>query len=330
MVALVGSALGFALSAFADEVPTAASSTQDAIPADSGGPTGHPAIKDHHAKRSKKQHPKTPEEASGKSASSSASEAKQDPPASDDTNDSNNKANSPTEPKLTFQYWNYYAPYLHDNSNWAENGIGRISIPFQIDGIQQIFHVEPAVATDPNSISGPRTGFGDLTLYNLSFAKFALPQSQALTVGAGPLMAFPTVNSPNFGPDNTVQGGAAGIIEARLNWGILGVLATYQHTLSGVGSDLTTVQPILYYNFQQGWYFRSDAIWQFNTYSHTNVVPVGVGIGKVVQLEGGYVLNAYVEAQPSIIRSGRGAPELQIETGIQIQFPPSVTSGLKF
>jgi hypothetical protein len=90
------------------------------------------------------------------------------------------------------------------------------------------------------------------------------------------------------------------------------------------------VQPILYYNFQQGWYFRSDAIWQFNSYSHTNVVPVGVGIGKVVQLEGGYVLNAYVEAQPSIIRSGRGAPELQIETGIQIQFPPSVTSGLKF
>ena len=48
------------------------------------------------------------------------------------------------------------------------------------------------------------------------------------------------------------------------------------------------------------------------------------------QLEGGYVANAYVEAQPSIIRSGRGAPIYQIETGIQIQFPPSVTSGLKF
>jgi hypothetical protein len=120
-VALLGSALGTALPAFADEVPSAASSTQDAIPVDSDGPTGHPAIKDHHPKRPKKQHPNTPEEASGKSAPSSVSEAKQDPPASGDTNDSNNAANSPTEPRLTFQYWNYYAPILHDNSNWAEN-----------------------------------------------------------------------------------------------------------------------------------------------------------------------------------------------------------------
>jgi hypothetical protein len=91
-----------------------------------------------------------------------------------------------------------------------------------------------------------------------------------------------------------------------------------------------TVQPILYYNFQHGWYFRSDDIMQFNTYSDTNVVPVGLGIGKVVQLEGGYVLNGYVEVQPSVFRSGRGAPDLQIEAGIQIQFPTSFTSGWKF
>jgi hypothetical protein len=219
---------------------------------------------------------------------------------------------------------------LHDNSNWAENGTGRILIPFQVDGIQQIFHVVPTVVTDPNSITGPRTGFGDLQLYNFSLTKFALPESQALTVGAGPLMAFPTVNSPNFGPDNTVQGGAAGVLEARLNWGILGVLATYQHTLSGVGSQLVTVQPILYYNFQHGWYFRSDAVMQFNSYTHTNVVPVGLGFGKVIQLESGYTWNAYLEAQPSVYRSGRGAPDLQIEAGIQVQFPASVTSGWKF
>ena len=47
------------------------------------------------------------------------SDEKRDPPASGDTNDSNNAANSPTEPRLTFQYWNYYAPYLNENSNWA-------------------------------------------------------------------------------------------------------------------------------------------------------------------------------------------------------------------
>jgi hypothetical protein len=90
------------------------------------------------------------------------SDEKRDPPASGDTNDSNNAANSPTEPRLTFQYWNYYAPYLNENSNWAENGFGRILIPFQVDGIQQIFHFDPPVVTDPNSIRGPRTGLGDI------------------------------------------------------------------------------------------------------------------------------------------------------------------------
>jgi hypothetical protein len=99
---------------------------------------------------------------------------------------------------------------LHENSNEAENGIGRILIPFQIDGIQQIFHIDPSVVTDPNSISGPRTGLGDIQIYNLSLTKFDLPQSQKLTVDIGPLLAVPTANSPNFGPDST-QGGAAGV-----------------------------------------------------------------------------------------------------------------------
>jgi hypothetical protein len=348
LVTLVGSAIGFALSAFAEQkdvdpqtrqvveansekAAIAALFTQDAILVDSDGPTGHPAIKDRHAKRSKKRHPKTSDEASPKSAPgpSSVSDEKRDPPTSDDTSADNNAANSPTEPRLTFQYWNYYAPSLNEKSGGAENGLGRTLIPFQVDGIQQIFHIDPPVVTDPNAISGPRTGLGDIQVYNFSLTKFDLGQSQTLTVGIGPLLAVPTATSTNFGP-RSLQGGATGVIEARLNWGILGVLWTYQHTLSGVGSELITVQPILYYNFDHGYYFRSDAIMQFNTYSHTNVVPVGFGFGKVFHLSGGYLLNAYVEAQPSVYRTGPGAPNFQIETGIQIQFPTSFTSNWKF
>jgi hypothetical protein len=105
-------------------------------------------------------------------------------------------------------------------------------------------------------------------------------------LGLGPLLEFPIATSTNFGPDVT-QGGASGVIQAELSWGIIGLLGTYQHTLSGGGSQLTTVQPVLYYNFQQGWYFRSDAVMSFNTYrGHTNVIPVGIGFGKVFQLSG--------------------------------------------
>ena len=95
--------IGFALSAFADEAPTPASSTQDAVLVDSDGPTGHRAIKDHHAKRSKNRHPRTSDEASPKSAPgpSSVSDEKRDPKTSDDTSAGNNAANSPTGPRLT-------------------------------------------------------------------------------------------------------------------------------------------------------------------------------------------------------------------------------------
>jgi hypothetical protein len=90
------------------------------------------------------------------------------------------------------------------------------------------------------------------------------------------------------------------------------------------------LQPIVYYNLDQGYYLRSSAIMRFDTYSHTSVIPVGFGAGKVIQLAGGYTLNAYVEAQPSVYSAGVGAPRFQVFTGIQIQFPVSVTSSLKF
>jgi hypothetical protein len=329
VVALVGSALGFVLPAFADEAPPAASSTQDAISVDSGGPTGQSAIKDHHSKRPKRPNPKTPEQANSKSAPhpSSASGGKGDPPLSD--SNATNASNSATEPRLTLQYWNYYPTFNAANGD-ALNGAGRLLIPFKVDGIQQIFHILPSVATDPNSISGPRTGLGDAQIYNLTVENFDLGQSQSLSLGLGPLLAVPTATSTNFGP-GVAQGGAAGVIQASLNWGIIGLLAQYQHTLAGAGSQLTTVQPTLFYNFSQGWYFRSDAVMSFNTYrGHTNVIPVGMGFGKVFQLSGGYLVNLYAEAQPSLYRSGPGAPNLQILAGVSIKFPLSTTSGLNF
>jgi hypothetical protein len=41
-----------------------------------------------------------------------------------------NSANNPIEPKLTVEYWNFYAPSLNNLSGDAENGEGRILIPF--------------------------------------------------------------------------------------------------------------------------------------------------------------------------------------------------------
>jgi hypothetical protein len=240
-----------------------------------------------------------------------------------------NSANDPTEPRLTLEYWNYYAPSLNNLNGGAENGEGRILIAYQINGVQQLFHIDPPIVTNPTAKTGPRTGLGDTQIYNLTLFKrdIGLYEHEPITFGIGPLIAAPTNTSTNFGT-NSLQAGAAGAIIAPQRWGLLGVLATYQRTVSGVSTQLTTVQPNVFYNLHDGWYLRSSAIMRFDTSTHTTTIPVGLGAGKVIQLAG-YTLNLYAEAQPSVYRSGTGAPNFQVFTGIKLQFPPSVTSNWK-
>jgi len=239
---------------------------------------------------------------------------------------SSNAANNPAEPLFTFQYWNYYAPSLNNVSGNAVNGVAKAIIPFKIAGVQQIMHIIPSLVTNPTATSGPRTGLGDTQLYNFTLGHFDVGLPQKVTLGLGPLVAIPTSTNRNFGTD-ALQAGAAGIILAPQSWGLLGVLATYQQTLSGVSSHVTVAQPLIFFNLSHGYYLRSSAAMTFNTANHTSVVPVGLGPGKVIQLDGGYTLNIYAEVQPSLYRSGLGAPNYQIFTGIQLQLPASFTKG---
>src|SRR5580700_808921 len=239
---------------------------------------------------------------------------------------SSNAANNPAEPRFTLQYWNYYAPSLNELGGGAENGALRSLIPFTVAGVQQIMHIDPPIVTNPTATSGPRTGLGDTQIYNFTLGKFDLGLPQKVTFGLGPLVAIPTSTSTNFGT-NKLQAGAAGIILAPQSWGLLGVLGTYQQTLSGVSSHVTVAQPLIFFNLPHGYYLRSSAAMTFNTGNHTSAIPVGLGLGRVIQLDAGYTLNAYAEVQPSLYRSGAGAPNYQIFTGIALQLPSHFTSG---
>jgi hypothetical protein len=237
-----------------------------------------------------------------------------------------NAANNPVEPLFTLQYWNYYAPSLNNVNGNAVNGEAKAIIPFTIAGVQQIMHIIPSLVTNPTATSGPRTGLGDTQIYNFTLGHFDIGLPQKITLGLGPLVAIPTSTSSNFGT-NKLQAGASGIILAPQSWGILGVLATYQQTLSGLSSHVTVAQPLIFFNLPHGYYLRSSAAMTFNTANHTSVVPVGLGPGRVVQLAGGYTLNIYAEVQPSLHRTGVGAPNYQVFTGIQLQLPASFTKG---
>jgi len=167
----------------------------------------------------------------------------------DKTSDSSrsNSANDPTEPRLTLEYWNYYATSLNQLDGGAENAIARVLIPFTVGDIQQEMHVIPSLVTAPAATSGPRTGLGVTEIYNFTLIKQDIGLPEKVTFGVGPLIAVPTASSTNFGP-NSLQGGVAGVIIAPQSWGLLGLLATYQHTLWGPSSEVTAVQPNVFYN----------------------------------------------------------------------------------
>jgi hypothetical protein len=175
----------------------------------------------------------------------------------------------------------------------------------------------------------PRTSLGDVHIYNFTITKHDLGLFEPVTFGIGPLLAVPASTSTNFGTNNLQAGFAGVILASPPEVGLLSVLGTYQHTL-GASTSLTAVQPYITYNLGDGYYLRTSGIMQFNTSTNTSVIPIGIGAGKVIQLPGGYTLNAYAEAQPSVYRAGDGAPNFQFYTGVKIQLPPRFTSRWNF
>jgi hypothetical protein len=85
-------------------------------------------------------------------------------------------------------------------------------------------------------------------------------------------------------------------------------------------AQLITAQPLITYNLPQGFYLRSTGVWTFDLGNHVSYIPVGLGVGKVWTFGHGNTINAFLEPQYSIFRSGVGVPTWQIFAGINFQF----------
>jgi hypothetical protein len=99
---------------------------------------------------------------------------------------------------------------------------------------------------------------------------------------------------------------------------------TYQHAFgrgTGAITQETTFQPFIHYNFHHELYLRSAGLLVFNSGSGVKDIPLGLGFGKVWNLADGKTINFYMEPQYSVWRSGLGAPDWQLFTGVNFQFP---------
>ena len=80
-----------------------------------------------------------------------------------------------------------------------------------------------------------------------------------------------------------------------------------------------TFQPITTLSVGRGYYVRSSGIWSFDISDHKNLIPVGMGIGKVFK-SGNVVVNAFIEPQFTVYHDGTALPSIQLYTGLYFLF----------
>jgi hypothetical protein len=227
-----------------------------------------------------------------------------------------NSANNPLTPKSAIQLQDYVQPFLAGRPGQGANqGIVRGVVPYDIFGVDQLSRASLPVISNVWGPDGAVNGIGDLTIFNM--AVFHLDFAK---VGIGPLIVVPTASDPALG-SRKWQAGAQTVISAPHKWGLTAALTSYQQSFDGKLQTLV-VQPVIFYNLEDGFYLRSTGIASFNLGETQNgVVPVGLGLGRVAQLANGTVINMFVEPQYSVVQSGIGVPSFQIFAGLIIQFP---------
>jgi hypothetical protein len=232
--------------------------------------------------------------------------------------DAANEANNPLTPKITVNFHDQWAPQLYGSDDYTNAFLFRGVIPNVAFGQPQLFRYTLPVVTAPTA-TGKTTSVGDLNLIDLFPFKVGTTE-----VAIGPQITAPTAAHRETGSGKW-QGGLAGIAIAPQRWGLLGTLVTWQQSFAGSGKrpdqNNLSFQPLVLYNLPKGWYLRSTATWNFDLQRGNYAIPVGLGAGKVRVLKGGVTLNAFIEPQWTVARSGIGQPQFQVFAGINLQFP---------
>jgi hypothetical protein len=242
-----------------------------------------------------------------------------DPNAAPSDSGEVNAANSPLTPKITVNLQDYYIPALNRvDDRTANQFLLRGLVPAKIFGMPQLFRFTLPLITNPTFPSGSDTGLGDFTVFDL----LVFPTKGAI-FGAGPLLVAPIASNRSLGTGKW-QAGAAAVVVIPQTWGQMAMLVTYQHSFAGDDSrpvtQVITAQPVVTYNLNDGVYLRSTGTWNVDLGNHTDYIPVGFGVGKVWAFGHGDTLNAFIEPQYSVLRSGAGVPVWQVFAGLNFQF----------
>ncbi|WP_335964896.1 hypothetical protein [Galbibacter sp. PAP.153] len=233
------------------------------------------------------------------------------------------QANNPLANMTALNFQNYYVPKLSNapdeaymNTSWV-----RFAKPFA--GGKFLLRVSSALSTIamPNMATGvvnSTSGLGDTN----AFVSYSFVSNATTTVGAGPMVTAPTATDEVLGTGKWQGGFAIVAFIAKSPVFQFGGLVTWQASFAGQSDRQDTngaaIQPFYFWQLGKGTYLRGAPIWYFDFKSNAYSVPIGLGIGKVVNV-GKTMVNCFVEPQYSMLTSGT-QPQFQLFAGINLQF----------
>lgn len=258
--------------------------------------------------------------ASAQTTHSTGASSSTSPPASSRGNDGVSAeevktANDPLSTSLSVNLQNYYASALNElPESSLDTFLLRVSTPY---GRLLPRFTLPLVTQSGNGSSA--SGLGDFN----AFVTVLLTRPGApFAFGVGPLYVAPTASSDALGAGKHQLGGAAVLVWSHGSL-LLATLVQYQHSIAGDAdrptASILTPQVFGIAQIGGGFYLRSTPAATFNFAAGDYSVPIGLGAGKVLKVDG-TTINAFLEPQYTLLAHGAGQPLFQIFTGLNLQW----------
>jgi hypothetical protein len=233
------------------------------------------------------------------------------------------KANNPLASLTALNFQNYYTPALTEGprGSYMNTAWIRFATPFAKGRflVRASLPISTMAFPDSSGTIHAKNGLADAN----AFVSWNFISKPAMTIGAGPMVTFPTATDSLLGAGKWQGGLAFVVFIAKSKIIQYGGLITWQASFAGdkdrPNTNLLVVQPFYFFQLGKGIYLRGAPMWVFNFENGTYNAPLALGIGKVVKLNKA-VCNLFIEPQYTVLSWGT-QPLFQLFMGINLQFP---------
>jgi hypothetical protein len=229
-----------------------------------------------------------------------------------------NLSNNPLKQQPSIELRDYYASDLFGSDNHANDALFRGTLPIARDTMPQLLRLTIPISTRPDVGGDNTSGLGDINIADL----FVFGDSSSVQIGIGPQLTIPSATDDLLGTDRWQAGLVATAVKPTPA-GLFGLSMQWQTSFAGPSSagdfSTFTLQPLLFFNLDAGWYLRSTAEWQFDLEHGRYFVPIGIG-GGAIWKHGKNIFNAFIEPQITVAHDGDGLPQFALLFGLDTTF----------